>query len=124
MRGLPPLRIPSGWLININDLSMDARPENGDVGGSILFLATDEGGRFTIEINIKPEFDPAGRFIMEVHYWPWPRTEKGRRRNNVPFASLTENKLVHTFETRSMVELVEQLQHWIARCSVWVIEGH
>ncbi len=124
MRGLPPLRIPSGWMININDLDLNAKVEGGDVVGTMLFLATNESRRFTIEVNFRPEFDPNGAYIMDVDYWPWPRTEKGRRRNNVAFASLTEAKRVHTFETRSVTKLAELLQHWIARCSVWTIEGH
>ncbi|HET9231182.1 MAG TPA: hypothetical protein VFO00_07825 [Vitreimonas sp.] len=124
MRGLPSLRIPSSWFININNLDINSTPEEGHIGGSSLFMATNENRRFTIDVMFRPEFDPNGSFIMEVHYWPWPRTEQGRRRNHVAFASLTESKLVHRFETRSMTDLVDQLQHWIARCSVWTIEGH
>lgn len=124
MRGLPPLRIPGGWMINLNSLDIASSPEDGDIGGSSLFMATNEGLRFDIEVTFRPEFDPSGSFIMEVHYYPWPRTKQGRRRNHVPFAALVDRDLVHRFETRSMSELVEQLQHWIARCSVWLIEGH
>jgi hypothetical protein len=124
MRGLPPLRIPSSWFVNLNTLDVNSKPEDGDLGGSSLFMATNESTRFTIDVMFRPEFDPSGSFIMEVRYYPWPRTERGRRRNHVPFASLIESNVVHTFETRSMPELIDQLQHWIARCSVWVIEGH
>ena len=71
----------------------------------------------------RPEFDPNGRFIIEVTYVPYERTEKGRRRD-VPFARHAGDQVVHTFETRSYAELVEHLEQQIARCSVWVIEGH
>jgi hypothetical protein len=37
---------------------------------------------------------------------------------------LIESNVVHTFETRSMPELIDQLQHWVARCSIWMIERH
>jgi len=122
MRGLPPLRIPSGWMININDLDLNSKAE-GDIGMT-LFIATNESRRFTIEVNFCPGDDANGAYVMDVDYWPWPRTEKGRRRNDVAFGSLNEAKRVHSFETRSMTELAQQLQHWIARCSVWVIEGN
>ena len=124
MRGLPALRIPSGWFINWNNLDTTSKAEDGGLGGSSLFLATNEGRRFTIDVMFRPEFDPTGNFILEVHYYPWPRTEQGRRRNHVPFATLIEQDLVHRFETREMSELLDQLQLWLARCSVWVIEGH
>lgn len=124
MRGLPPLRIPSSWFINWNTLDVNSKPEDGHLGGSSLFYATNESTRFIIDVMFRPEFDPNGQFIMEVTYFPWPRTEKGRRRKDVPFAEATESALVHSFETRSMSELLEQLQHWIARCSIWVREGN
>lgn len=124
MRNLPPLRIPSGWCIGWNTLALDCKAEDGP-GGSSLFYAVNEGRRFIIDVMFREEFDPNGRFILEVSYRPYPRTEKGRRRKDVTFNDgASEDKVVHFFETRSMPELVEQLQHWIARCSVWVIEGH
>jgi hypothetical protein len=125
MRGLPPLRIPGGWHISWNTLALDCKPEESGIGGSSLFYAVNEGRRFLIDVMFRPEFDPDGSFILEVTYRPYPRTEKGRRRKDVPFSEgAIDDKVVHTFETRSMPELLEQLQHWIARCSVWVIEGH
>ncbi len=125
MRGLPPLRIPGGWCIGWNTLDINSKPEDGDLGGSTLFFAVNEGRRFLIDVMFRPEFDPNGSFIMEVTYRPWPRTEKGRRRKDVPFSPGGDNdQMVHTFEARSMTEMVEQLQHWIARCTIWTIEGH
>jgi len=125
MRGLPPLRIPSGWLISWNTLDIDSKPEDGDLGGSSLFLAVNEGRRFIIDVMFHPEFDPSGSFVLEVRYRPWPRTKKGRRRKDVSFqTALVDDDVMHTFETRSMTDLLEQLQHWIARCTVWTPEGN
>jgi hypothetical protein len=125
MRGLPPLRVPGGWRIAINDLDVNARAEEGGLGGSSLFLAVNEGRRFLIEAMFRPEVDPNGAFALEVRYRPWPRTEKGRRRNDIPFEQApVDDRIVHAFETRSMTELLERLQHWIARCSVWTLEGN
>lgn len=125
MRGLPPLRIPAGWTIAWNNIDVNRKLEDGAPGGSTLFYAVNEGGRFLIDVMFRPEFDPNGSFILEVSYRPWPRTEKGRRRKDVPFKECGgDDKVVHTFETRSMTEMVEELQRWIARCSIWTIEGH
>lgn len=124
MQNLPPLRIPGGWCIAWNTLALDCKAEDGP-GGSSLFYAVNEGRRFIIDVMFREEFDPNGRFILEVTYRPYPRTEKGRRRKDVTFNDgAVDDKVVHDFETRSMPELLEQLQHWIARCSIWVIEGH
>jgi hypothetical protein len=122
-RNLQPLRIGGGWSVGWNTLYTDLDPEKGDVGGMVLFSASNEGRRFVIDVMFRPEFDPIGRFIIEVTYQPYLRTEKGRRRD-VPFRLDVNAKVVHTFETRSYAELVEHLEQQIARCSVWVREGH
>ena len=122
-RGLQSLRIPTGWLINWNELNVDHKVENGDFGGSSTFCATHEGRRFIIDVEFRPECDPNGRFILSVIYVPWLRTESGARRKHVPFARSIDEEVVHTFETRSVDELVGHLEHWIARCSVWTREG-
>jgi hypothetical protein len=122
--GLRPLRIPSGWTINWNELNIDHKVESGDFGGSSTFCATNEGRRFIIDVEFRPECDPNGRFILNVIYVPWPRTENGARRKHVPFARGIDDEIVHVFETRSVEELVEHLEHWIARCTVWTREGH
>jgi hypothetical protein len=122
-RGLQRLRIPTGWLINWNELNTDFKVENGDFGGSSTFCASHEGRRFIIDVEFRPECDPTGRFILSVIYVPYPRTERGARRKHVPFARGVDDRTVHSFETRSYDELIEHLEHWIARCTVWVIEG-
>lgn len=124
MRGLPALRIPAGWNISWNNINVNWKREQGGLGGSSLYYAVNQGTRFIIDVMFRPEFDPNGVFLLQVIYVPWPRTEKGRRRKDVPFAEAENSEVVHEFETRSMDEMVEQLQHWIARCSIWMREGN
>ena len=123
-RELQPLRLPSGWAVGWNELyvGMDADP--GEIGGSSVFNATHEGRRFNLDIELRPGFDQAGGFHLTVLYQPWPRTERGRRRQDLPFALGADAQVVHAFETRSCAELVAELELWIARCTVWTREGH
>ncbi|HYE46193.1 MAG TPA: hypothetical protein VEA44_10520 [Caulobacter sp.] len=121
-RGLQPLRIPSGWTIGWNTLDVAMEQDLSGIGGSSQFNATNEGRRFNIDVEFLPEFDPQGAFHITVTYQPWPRSGKGRRLKSVPFAFDINAEVVHTFETRSYPELVRELEHWIARCSVWAKE--
>lgn len=93
------------------------------IGGSTLYNATNESRRFNIDVAFHPEFDPEGHFELTVVYCPWPRLEQGRRIKDQPLSFL-EGEVVHSFETRSYSRLVDELEHWIARCSVWEIEGN
>lgn len=121
---LQPLRIPTGWTIGWNQLDVSMRTDRGGIGGSSVFTATHVGTRFNIDIEFRPEFDPEGAFQLTVTYQPWPRTERGRRRQDVPFAFGVDRQIVHEFETRSYADLVAELEHWIARCTVWTREGN
>src|SRR5690606_16421097 len=76
-----------------------------------------------IDVEVRPEFDPAGAFHLTVLYAPWPRTERGRRRQGEPLRFGLEAETVHVFETRSYEALVAELERWIARCTVWTREG-
>lgn len=123
--GLQPLRVPAGWLVNWNTL-LELDPEEaegGAFGGSSLFMATHEQLRFRIDVEWRPEFDPDGRYELRVEYAPWERTERGRRRTDLPlhFASA---EVVHEFATRSRAELVRELDEWLWRGGTWVREGH
>jgi len=122
-RNLQPLRIPSGWRIAWNGLHTDLRADKGEFGGSTLFHAVNEGMRFSLDVAFAPEFDPAGRFHLVVLYQPWPRTERGRRRRDVPFRFDAAAQEVHSFVTASYADLVAEIETWIARCTVWVREG-
>lgn len=116
------LRVPGGWYVQINKLNTASRAENGDFGGSSLFYAVNEMRRFVIDVEFVPEFDPQGSFCLTVLYQPWPRTERGRRRTGEPFRLGVDQEEVHGFETASYPQLVEALEHWIARCSSWTRE--
>lgn len=120
---LQPLRIPPGWKIGWNDLNTGMAADPGGIGGSTVFYAMNAGTRFDIDIGFRPEFDPDGVFHLEVRYQSWPRTERGRRRQDVPFAFDGAAETVHEFETRSYPDLITELEHWIARCTVWTREG-
>lgn len=120
---LPPLRIPTGWTIGWNSLDIGMAASLDGIGGSSVFTATHEQRRFNIDIEFRPEFDPDGAFHLAVKYQPWPRSERGRRRKDVPFALGMDAETVHEFETRSYAALITELEHWIARCTVWTREG-
>ena len=122
--GLPRLRVPAGWTIGWNTLDESMAADLSGIGGSSVFNATNRGRRFNIDVEFRPEFDPNGAFHLIVVYQPWSRTERGRRRNDVPFAFDSHAVEVHRSETRSYAELLERLEHWIARCTVWEREGH
>ncbi|KQY84590.1 hypothetical protein [Brevundimonas sp. Root1423] len=122
-RDMQPLRIPAGWLIGWNQLDVGMASDLSGVGGSSVFHATNEGRRFNIDVEFRPEFDPEGSFHLTVLYQPWPRTGRGHRRQDVPFAFGIDAETVHTFETRSYAALIAELEHWIARCSIWQREG-
>jgi len=122
--GLPRLRVPAGWTIGWNTLDESMATDLSRIGGSSLFNATHPGRRFNIDVEFRPEFDPDGAFHLIVAYQPWPRTERGRRRGDNPFAFDGDAQELHRSETRSYVELLDRLEHWIARCSVWTVEGN
>jgi hypothetical protein len=109
-----------GW----NTLYATSSAEKGDFGGSSIFNATNAGRRFNIDVAFEPEFDPEGEFHLVVIYQPWPRTDRGRRRSDVPFTIGADAETVHSFATSSWPDLIAELEQWIARCSVWAREGH
>ena len=111
---LPALRVPAGWRIALNDLSDQLDPGLCDPD-SVLFSATHVGTRFQIEV--------IGGFLLRVSYAPWPRTERGRRVPDRPLDFL-DGDVVHERATQNYADLIADLQHWIARCSVWVREGN
>lgn len=119
---LPLLRIPSGWRIGINELSSHMESDRC-ILGSILFSATKPTRRFHIEVTIWPEQDPAAEFWLRVTYAPWPRSDRGRRIKDRPLTFL-DGEIVHEFSTESYSDLIAELQHWIARCTVWTREGN
>ena len=119
---LPLLRIPSGWRIEMNELSSRMESDRCMLG-SVLFYATNASRRFNIEVSVWPEQDPAAAFFLTVTYAPWPRTERGRRIKDVPLTFL-DGEIVHESRTESYTSMIAELQHWIARCTVWTREGN
>jgi hypothetical protein len=119
---LQPLRIPHGWHITwntLNAVSADSPPEEAP-GGSSLFLAANEGRRFLIDVLWRPEFDPAGEYVLRVDYVPWKRDARGRRiQEPVEFR---DAEPIHEQRTRSHEELVRELERWLFRCTTWVKE--
>lgn len=120
-----PLRVPVGWRVDWNTLyELDPTEENvrrGFFGGSSLFLATNSGRRFCIDVEWRPEDDPTGCYRLLVLYAPWPRGESGRRRKDEPLAFDWVAPL-HEFTTRTRAELVAELEKWLLRCATWVRE--
>lgn len=119
---LVPLRIPGGWQVAINKLRAGLDFDLTTVGGSSHFYAINPGTRFCIDVEFLPEFDPAGSFHLTVLYEPWPRTERGRRRTDKPFMLTAQAQQVHHVEVKDYGALLENLEHWIARCTVWTKE--
>lgn len=117
------LRIPSGWMIGINGLYEGMGAPDLPVA-SVLFAAWNEGRRFRLDVEWRPELDPAERFVLTVFYQPWPRNERGRRRKDIPFAFDMNEEVVGTLRTDSYGELLLQLEGWLDRCSVWCREGN
>ena len=120
---LQPLRIPAGWTVRWNTLRAGLDASLGNIGGSSIFTATNAGRRFQIDVEFRPEFDPNGSFNLFVQYQPWPRSEGGRRIKTEALTFNVDAEIVHEFQSRSYSALVDELEHWIARCTVWEREG-
>jgi hypothetical protein len=110
-------------MIGINSLYVGLDDPDMVLGSSV-FLAWNKGRRFKIEIDWLPERDPNGRFVLTVGYQPWPRNERGRRRQDVPFEFGEDEEVVGVVETRSYTELLSELERWMDRCTTWCREGH
>jgi hypothetical protein len=118
-----PLRVPPGWRIDWNTLfEVDPTEENvrrGLFGGSSLFLATHEHRRLSLDVEWRPEDDPAGEYRLKVEYVPWLRTARGRRRKDVPL-DFSESRVVHEFRTRDRSELVRELEAALVTREEWI----
>lgn len=74
-----------------------------------------EGRRLWIDVEWRPEFDPAGEYRLRLEYAPWERDARDRRRKHVPL-SFRDAEIVHEFSTRSTGRLVQELDEWLTRC--------
>ena len=123
MESLQPLRVPAGWRVVWNTLfDLDPTEDNvrrGYFGGSSLFTAVHEGLRLNLDLEWRPEDDPAGEYRLTVEYAPWLRTAGGRRRKGVPL-DFSESRIVHEVRTRDRAELVRELESALATRREWV----
>ena len=118
-----PLRIPPGWRIDWNTLfEVDPSEESaraGFFGGSSLFAASNEDLRLCIDLEWRPEDDPAGEYLLSVMYVPWERTENGRRRKGLGL-NFGNARLVYSFRTRARIELVRELEAVLMGRPEWI----
>ena len=119
---LQPLRVPPGWLVAWNTwFELDPTAENVQAdyfGGSSLLMATHEANRLYLDLEWRPEDDPAGEFVLSVHYTPWLRTEGGRRRKGVP-ADPSTARLVFEFRTRDRAVAVREVEAALVGRAEW-----
>lgn len=113
---MPPLRIPTGWRVGWNVLCSEMADDLAGIGGSTLYNATNDSRRFNTDVAFRAEFDPEGHFKR-------PRSERGRHIKVQPL-SLLDGQVVHSSEAKAYSRLMQELEHWIAYCSVWEIDGH
>ena len=119
---LLPLRLSSGWTIERNAIKeTPLQPPERNV---LLFRAIEEQRRFRIDVVWQPDGYPAGEYLLEVRYAPWPRTEKGKRRTDVPLQFDEHARVMHRFSRHVLAELVAYLEAWLWRASCWAVEGH
>lgn len=123
MLRLAPLRIPSGWMIGVNGLYEGIDAPDLPVS-SVLFAAWNEGRRFRIDIEWRPDRDYGERFVLTVFYQPWARNERGRRRKDAPFEFDMNEEVVGTLKTASYSEILSNVEDWLDRCSLWCREGN
>ncbi len=120
---LQPLRIPTGWRVNANVLyDIDPTEESvllGYFGGSSLFMAAHEALRLILDLEWRPEDDPAGEYQLTVLCSPWPRTPRGRRVKGAP-VGFPDARTVHTFQTRDRAALVRELESALETRDEWV----
>ena len=118
------LRIPGGWRVDWNTLSKTPDGDTGSADASAVFLATNEGRRFQIDVERRRDTRGVARFQMTVSYQPWARSPSGRRVTNSRLQFDAHAEVVHSAQISSAGDLVQELETWIARCTMWVREGH
>ncbi len=117
------LRFPSGWTLHRNNITATAPPPPSGVH-TLLFRAIAEQRRFRLDVTHQPEPDGHASYAIELLYAPWLRTDRGRRRENVPLTFDHDARVMHRFTTTDYHELVRYLEAWLWRASGWAVEGH
>lgn len=123
---LHPLRLCSGWSILRNAITETPPAASPETAGCLLlFRAISTSRRFRLDVRSQPASDSGEhRYSLELLYAPWLRTERGRRRENVPLTFDGEVRMMHQFATSDYPELVRYLEAWLWRASGWAVEGH
>ena len=119
---LQPLRIHPDWTIDWNTFfEIEPTPETtsaGYFGGSSLLAAHSDGLRLAIDLEWRPEDDPNGQYQLTVYYAPWPRTESGRRRENVSL-DFRDATVVHSLGTQCREQVVAEIEMVFAEGRKW-----
>jgi len=117
---LHPLRIASGWTLQHNLLTETAPTTAPD----FLFRALAEQRRFRLDVLHVPSPHARPTYIIELLYAPWPRTDRGRRRHDLPLKFDWTSLLMHRFVTTNYADLIRHIEAWLWRASSWAVEGH
>jgi hypothetical protein len=120
--GLQPLRVPVGWRIDWNTLFEDDPTEPANAAGyycgtANLFLATHERRKQAIDIEWRVITDPLadGRYVMRVLRMVQAQPDANSRRSRpIDGLEVEWTDPVHKFETVSRLELVTELEAWLA----------
>jgi hypothetical protein len=118
-----PLRIPPGWRVNWNTFfELDPTEDNvraGFFGGSSLFAASNDHLRLAVDLEWRPEDDPAGQYLLWVLNVPWTRTENGRRRKGTPI-NWRDARTVYEFRAKTRAEIVTELEAALRSRPEWI----
>lgn len=98
---LQPLRVPAGWIIGWNTFWDMPIPADG-FGGSSLLYCLRQDRRLAVDVEWRPEFDPAGSYGFQVQRQPANREESG------------EVEVLDQRESRSREEVASWVAHWLA----------
>jgi len=122
---LHPLRICSGWNIHRNALTtVPAIPAGSDPGGVRLFRAVDAARRLRLDVTTRAESGGQVRYALELVYSPWSRTERGRRRTEVPLSFEGDVRRAHSVDTPVYADLVRELERCLWGVGAEIGEGH
>lgn len=123
---LHPLHLSSGWTIHRNAIT--AQPPSPSTPpppeSLLLFRAIADQRRFRLDVLRQAETDGNVSYLIELLYAPYHRTERGRRREDVPLTFDGEVRVMHRFVTTAYDELVRYLEAWLWRAAGWAVEGH
>jgi hypothetical protein len=116
---LQPLRVPVGWRIEWNTLYEEDPTEPANAqgyyhGGANLFLANHPARGRAIDVEWRTDDQPTvGRYLLRVLRLVPVDPAAARRRRGGEFEADWQAPL-HTFETVSRLELVAELEAWLA----------